>query len=477
MNRMINKWFLLLIVSSAIFLSVIDLFIVNVAVPSIKEGIRGSDGDIQLVIVLYVIGYASFLITGGRAGDYFGKKRVFIAGILIFTIASCACGFAQSAWQLNLSRLVQGISAAFMVPQGVAFIPVLFPDPKEREKALGIYGSIAGTASVIGQFLGGVLPDTHFFVAGWRLIFLINLPIGLVASYMAYRFLYNDKERPSIDKTAQTHKKTTFNFSGVVLLMLALIAFIYPLIQGRELNWPKWSIFLLILSIPIFLIFVYNQRHCMRIKKEPLIRFDLFSNKYFTIGLFAAIFYYMVQDSYFLINAMHLQKGLHVSSSMTGLYFVFQGLGYVIASFLSIKLVQRFGKWVLIGGISCMIGSLFLHLLVLRDGNLQTMKVLPVLFVYGLGCGSVLPTMFTLSLKSIASQFAGAASGLYLTVQQISIALGVGVVGGLFFSVLDNREAEASYFQAYSITTIANILLLVFVALICSLFPSRPSRS
>ncbi|WP_246029357.1 MFS transporter [Pedobacter nototheniae] len=135
--KKIPKWFLFLIVCSAIFLSVIDLFIVNVALPSIKNGISGTDADMQFVIVMYIIGYASFLITGGKAGEYFGKKKVFLIGMLVFTVASCLCGFSQSATQLNLARFIQGISAAFMVPQGVAFMPDLFPDAKTTHKNVG----------------------------------------------------------------------------------------------------------------------------------------------------------------------------------------------------------------------------------------------------------------------------------------------------------------------------------------------------
>lgn len=289
MNKKVSKWFLLLIVSSAIFLSVIDLFIVNVAIPSIKKGIRGSDGDIQLVIVLYVIGYAAFLITGGRAGDYFGKKKVFITGILVFTLASCICGLSQNALQINIGRLLQGISAAFMVPQGIAFIPVLFPDMKEREKALGIYGSIAGTASVIGQFLGGILPDTRFFIEGWRLVFLINLPIGILSALLAFKFLTgaNAKTNSIKDSTAMplvnSASKTSlqvevsksqwkdFNFVGLGLMIFSLISVIYPIIQGRELGWPNWTIVMLVCSLLSLLAFFYNQRKRLAVKKEALI--------------------------------------------------------------------------------------------------------------------------------------------------------------------------------------------------------------
>lgn len=490
MNKRISKWFLLLIVSSAIFLSVIDLFIVNVAIPSIKKGIRGSDSDIQLVIVLYVIGYAAFLITGGRAGDYFGKKKVFITGILIFTLASCVCGLSQNALQINIGRLLQGISAAFMVPQGVAFIPILFPDLKEREQALGIYGSIAGTASVIGQFLGGILPDTHFFIEGWRLVFLINLPIGILAALLAFKFLEgastkemeNNTEAPLTSAEinskrfgqAEINKKhwKDFNFIGLGLMIFSLISLIYPIIQGRELGWPNWSIVMLVLSLLTLLAFLYNQRKRLAVKKDALINITLFKNRNFNIGLCAALFYYMVQDSYFLINALQLQTGLGISSSLSGFYFVFQGVGYVVASFISIKLVPRYGKYVLLSGIGIMVISLVFHLMVLQSHVVSTALTLPVLFVYGLGCGSVLPTMFTISMKSIPPSLAGAASGIYLTFQQLAIALGVGIVGGLFFDVLGNDFSASNYLKAYHTATIMNIALLILVGFILFLLPS-----
>lgn len=488
MNKKISKWFLLLIVSSAIFLSVIDLFVVNVAIPSIKKGIQGSDGDIQLVIVLYVIGYAAFLIAGGRAGDYFGKKKVFITGILVFTLASCICGLSQNALQINIGRLLQGISAAFMVPQGVAFIPVLFPDLKEREKAFGIYGSIAGTASVIGQFLGGILPDTHFFIEGWRLVFLINLPIGILSALLAYKFLSGANTKTSFIKNSTAakldSKRSTqvevgksqwkgFNFVGLGLMIFSLISLIYPIIQGRELGWPNWSIVMLVCSLLSLLAFLYNQRKRLAVKKEALINVMLFKNRHFNIGLGAALFYYMVQDSYFLINALQLQTGLGISSSLSGVYFVFQGVGYVVASFVSIKLVPRYGKYVLLSGIGIMTISLVFHLIVLQSSVVSTALASPVFFVYGLGCGSVLPTMFTISMKSIPASLAGAASGIYLTFQQIAIALGVGIVGGIFFYVLGDDFTASGYLTAYHTATLVNIVLLALVGFILFLLPNK----
>jgi EmrB/QacA subfamily drug resistance transporter len=463
MYRVVSKWFLLTIISSSIFLAVIDIFIVNVALPSIREGINGTDGDIQLVIALYLLGYAAFLITGGRAGDQFGKKKVFLLGMMTFSLASLFCGISQNAFQLNSSRLLQGISAGFMIPQGISYIQVLFPDPVERTKAISIYGSIAGSASVIGQFLGGLLPDLDFIVAGWRLIFLINLPIGLISVIFAMKFL---PEQNSANKEK-------FDYSGVLLLTLTLMALIYPMIRGRELGWPVWSLFCLAGSLPLLFWFTYNQKQKLRRQEHPLIDMKLFAFKDFNIALCAVIFYFMVQDSYFLLNVMLFQTGFGISSTETGLFFVLQGLGFVVASVTSIRMVPLFGKKVLQAGILIMIVSSALHMFLFDSANINRFIAYPVLFVYGLGCGAVLPSLMTMALKNIPVKFAGAASGTYTTFQQTAIALGIGIVGGLFFTIAGEDPCTFTYLKAYRITMSVNILLLMFVAFFLKLLPEK----
>lgn len=463
MSRQTSKWILLIILSSSVFLSVIDIFIVNVAIPSIKKGIHGSDADIQLVIALYLLGYAAFLITGGRAGDYYGKKRVFIVAMLSFTLASLLCGISQTAFQLNTARFIQGISAAFMVPQGIAYIQLLFPSHQERVKALGIYGSIAGAASVTGQFLGGVLPDTHYFIAGWRLLFLINLPLGITFAFLAARFLKDT----ALEKTGK------FDYSGVILLTLGLVGLIYPLIRGAESGWPLWSLIVLVLSILVLFIFLYDQKKKLLKGKDPLIHMGLFNYKDFNIGLCAVLFYFMVQDSYFLINAILFQTGFGISSSETGVFFVFQGLGYVFASIISIKLIPVYGKKILQAGVLIMIASLILHLIFFKSGTVSRSILLPVLFIYGTGCGAVLPSLLTMALKSIPPKFAGAASGTFSTFQQTAIALGIGITGGIFFYVLGEAKTLQAYLSAYHTATLVNIILLVLVSFFLFLLPEK----
>ncbi|WP_316824957.1 MFS transporter [Pedobacter miscanthi] len=451
-----RKWFLFLIICSAIFLSVLDLFIVNVALPSIKAGVKGTDADMQFVMVMYIVGYASFLITGGRAGEYFGKKKVFLSGMLIFTIASLCCGFSQSATQLNIARFIQGISAAFMVPQGMAFIPDLFPDPKERIRILGIYGSIAGIASVAGQFLGGLIPDLQIIPQSWRLIFLINVPIGLMAVILGIKCL---KELP----LKITEK---FDFKGGLLLMLTLTAFIYPLIQGRELGWPIWSIILLLVSMVLFVVFIYGQQLNIRTGKNPLINISLFKNFDFRMGLLVSLFYYLVQDSYFLINTVNLQSGMNVSSARTGMYFVCQGIGYVMASIFFTPLVARYGKYISLAGSVMMIMALVFHLMLFNSNDAPQLYIVIVLFIYGFGCGTILPSLMTVALKSIAEDKMGASSGIYLTLQQISVAIGVAIVGGVFFSQLHHSTIVTRFAVAYQKATLLNIGFLVVVSLL-----------
>lgn len=454
MARNISRWSLLLLVSTSVFLSVLDIFVVNVALPSIKKGINGTDTDIQWVIVLYVLGYAAFLITGGRVGDYFGKKTVFIIGMAAFTLASCLCGLSHDAVQLNIGRTLQGISAAFMVPQGIAYIQVLFEDQRSRTKALGIYGSIAGAASVLGQFLGGMLPQVHSFIEGWRLIFLINVPLGIVTVYLAVKYL----ENTTIVRTKK------FDWVGAFLLIVTLIFFIYPMIQGRELGWPVWILFIFVLSVITAIIFFWQQKTRQQKGMSNLIDTRVFTYKSFNIGLCASVFYFMVQDTYFLINVVLLQTGFGISSLDTGLYFMFQGVGYVIASLISIKLIPIYGKFVLIFGVIIMIISLAFHIIILDGIEMNTINIAAVFFIYGIGCGSVLPSLLTVSLRSLPSSLSGMASGTYSTFQQTAIALGISTIGGLFFNILEKPSINhETYLTAYKTATFGNIVLLIVV--------------
>lgn len=459
MNKSISPWLALVIVLTAPLLSVIDIFIINVAIPSIKSGLNANEGQIQLIIAGYLLGYASFLITGGRAGDHYGRKRVFFWGMVGFTLFSCFCGLSQTPTQMNSMRFLQGVSAAFMVPQAIAYIQVLFADPKERSKAIGWFGITLGLASVIGQVLGGYFAGGHFFVAGWRLIFLINLPIGLLSLLAAHFYL------PETDR----HKGTKMDASGVVILTVGLFCLIYPLIQGRESGWPWWSFALLVLSVGIFAYFFYDQRRKKAGGNPLLIDDALFDFRDFNIGLLAVLFHFMLHTCYLLLSAIFLQTGLGLSPLVSGLYFVAPGILFTLSSVAASKLIPRYGTPVLQVGIFIIIATFALQIVYFKPG-----ASVPALFVlqalYGLGNGLVLPSLLNVTLRSLPPAFAGAAAGVYSTVQQTASALGICLIGGLYFYLVDNgRTVQLSYH--YSL--IAQIVCGVLVSIMLMRLPKK----
>ncbi|HTH54868.1 MAG TPA: MFS transporter [Cyclobacteriaceae bacterium] len=447
MHQVRNKWLELTIVLSAPLLSVIDVFIINVAIPAIKKGVHATDAEVQLVIAGYLLGYAAFLITGGRAGDQFGRKKVFFWGMLLFTVASCLCGLSMNSFQLNATRFIQGLSASFMVPQTIAFIQVLFTDQRERAKAIGMFGITLGIAAVIGQVLGGYLSDTNWAIEGWRLIFFINLPIGIVTLWATHKFVGETK----------TNDGSKFDYSGIVILTTALFCLIYPLIEGREKGWPLWSLMLLFASMGIFAYFIHNQRQKLASHRNPLIDLRLFKVKDFNIGLMAALFHFMLHTSYLLLSAVYLQNGLGVSAMNCGLYFILPGILFTLSSIMASKLILRFGKRVLQAGVLFM-GVTFLMQIQFLQPGVGSWLIILLMGAWGLGNGLVLPSLLNIALKSVPTEYAGAAAGVYSTFQQTASALGVSIIGGIFF-YFSSRGWQVAY--AAGLTAILVCIALV----------------
>ncbi len=467
MKEVKNKWLELIIVLSAPLLSVIDVFIINVAIPSIKKGVHATDAEIQLVIAGYLLGYAAFLITGGRAGDHFGRKKVFFWGMFAFTLASCLCGLSTSALQLNVTRFFQGLSASFMVPQTIAFIQVLFTGTKERAKAFGLYGITLGVAAAIGQLLGGYLSDTHWAIAGWRLIFFINLPIGILTLWATHRYVTE----------VRRHQDTKFDYTGILILTLALFSLIYPLIQGREAGWPLWSIALIVLSVVFFSFFIYNQKRKLDRGANPLIDVRLFAIKDFNIGLVAVLFHFMLHTAYLLLSAVYLQNGLGVSALDCGLFFIVPGILFVLSSLAASRLIIRFGKRVLQVGVVLLAASFSLQM-ALWGPDTPSWLIVLLMGVWGFGNGLVLPSLLNIALKNVPAQYAGAAAGIYSTFQQTASALGISIIGGVFF-----YYAKDGWQIAYHAGVAGLLLCVAGVGLMLFLLPdpkagrSKPAQS
>ncbi|WP_411811176.1 MFS transporter [Chryseobacterium scophthalmum] len=441
-----NKWLSLIVISMSIFLCVLDLFIVNIAIPSIKNSINASTAETQFIIVFYIIGYGAFLITGSKIGNKYGHKKTFIVSMFSFMLFSFFCGSSTSATALNVSRLFQGISAAFMVPQGVALISNVFTIEEERVKALGIYGAIAGIASVIGQVLGGIIPDLHFSFDAWRLVFFINIPIALLVIILANKYL----------KEIEINTKESIQIFPQITLIILLIVLMYEIVIGGEEGWSTTNILLLLSSLSGLIIFILNQKKKFEKGKEVLINMKPFLYPSFKIALLAAVTYYLVQDSYFFINANFFEEYHHLSSTKTGLLFACQGIGYVLASLLSVRFLNKYHEKFIVFGLLIMILGLLGHIYSINTSIINLPIICIVLFFYGIGCGIVLPSMFTNAMRKLPVSITSLATGVYLTIQQISIGFGVSLVGRVYFSF------EDGYFMA---TLVMIILLLVTISI------------
>lgn len=444
-----NRWLSLIIVLVAPLLSVIDVYIVNMALPEIKQQYMTSDSNTELVISSYLLGYCVFLVTGGRAGDFYGRKKLFILGMLSFTITSALCGCAGTILELIIFRFFQGMAAAFMIPQTLTIIQLTFREAKERNTAFGFFGITLGIASILGQFLGGYFVAHHYIEESWRLIFLINVPFGLLTVLFSIFFL---------DET-RLNRKGKFDMPGVLLLTVALGSLIYSLTLVPEEGLSILVLLLLFLSGVLLYVFWNNQIKKTRKQSSPLMNTNLFKIKSFNLVLLVALFFFGAHNSYLLICAVQFQKNLGLDPYVASQYFTFNGIGFLISSFIAFKLLHKYGIKLLIAGCIIMIFSLVLQTLTL--GNKENVDYVPLyLLLYGLGQGTLLPSILNYALKKIPVDYAALAGGVYSTVQQFSSAFGISIIGSVFFYSL--KEGLDGYVIAMSMA----IVYLILVALL-----------
>ncbi len=428
-----RRWLTLVVVVSASFMAVFDQFVVNVAVPAIQQDLHASFAQVQFVIAGYALAYAVTLVTGGRLGDIYGRKRLFMLGMAGFTLASALCGLAPGAGVLIGARLIQGLGAALMGPQVLAIIQVIFP-PHERGGALSVYGAIVGLASLAGQALGGLLIRADLFGLGWRIVFLINIPIGVVA-LLAAALLVRETRSP----TART-----LDLGGVAIITSGLFLLTFPLVAGRDAGWPAWAWACLIAAVPVLLGFIQFERRKTARGESPLVALELFRERSFSVGLVVAFLFGAANPAMFFTLALYLQIGLHFSPLAAGLTFAPAPIGYFLAAALSGRLVGRLGRrLLLIGLLLKAVAWTCIGIIAYRSGlTLPTLLVVPLMFAEGAGAGWTSSPLIGLSLSTVGHRDAGAAAGVFTTAQQIAGAVGVALIGVVFFGAL-SRHAPA----------------------------------
>jgi len=458
-----RRWMALVILLTGAFLPPLDFFIVNVALPSIREDFRASASTIQLIISGYATTYAVMLITGGRLGDLYGRRNVFLAGMVGFAAASALCGFAWSPAALVAGRILQGFAAAIMAPQALASINAIFPD-HEKSKALSFYALTFGVASMVGLFLGGALIALDILGLGWRAIFLINLPVIAVAAPSAFIMLRETRsERPS-----------KLDLGGALLIAIALSALIAPLIEGREQGWPIWLILMLATSLPFFLLFWRYEKHLESTGRDPILAPSLLQNRGLLRGLLAALFFYALA-AFWLIFSVYQQGGLGLTPFEAGLAILPAAVGFVLGPFASERILRVFGRFSAGAGMVLQAAGLFGTAALISNGLPQFLFA--ALFLIGAGQGIALPNLVKSIVQRVDRTQSGLASGLVNSMFQIGGALAAAIVGGLFFSILGSATDVQSIGRAYSVAAVAiAICLLIAGWLSVSLTSPQPLR-
>jgi EmrB/QacA subfamily drug resistance transporter len=451
-----RRWRSLPVILTATFMGLFDVFVVNVSAPSIQHDLNATSGGLELVLAGYSFTYAIGLVTGGRMGDLFGRRRLFIGGMALFTIASALCGVAPTIAILIGGRLLQGVGAAAMVPQVLAIIHHNFP-AEERARALSFFGATVGIGTVAGQILGGVLLQLDIAGLGWRPIFFVNIPIGIAAIVGALRLV----------PESRAVRSEALDPAGLVSLTVGLGALLAPLVLGRTEGWPAWTWVSLAVSPVILGAFVVWERSLELRGGGPLLRLGLLRLPAMVSGLGMSAAFFCFFGGFLLVFTVFLQTGLHDSPLRAGLTFAPLGVGFATSSLVGRRLATRFGAPSLTtaGATLSATGLLMLAFAVGASGlGIGTAVLVPALVLTGLGNGLVIPLLIGAVLAGVPGDWSGAVSGVLTTTMQLSLALGVALVGLLFFPQISNVGIASATSQSLFVT-----LGMVAVALALSL--------
>jgi EmrB/QacA subfamily drug resistance transporter len=438
------------------FMFVLDFFIVNVALPSIQQDLRAGEGAIEWIVAGYAISTAVLLVTGGRLGDQFGRRRMFAAGMAVFVVTSAACALAPDPAVLVAGRVVQGAGAALMAPNILSILGVVYSGPA-RVRAISVYGMVMGLAAVSGQLIGGVLIRTDLGGLGWRTIFWINVPLGVAALLAS----------PRLVPESRASQGSRFDLAGVALITACLVAVVLPLVDGRQEGWPAWSWIALAASVPLAIAFVAHQRRKAGRGGVPLLDPRVFASWPLRAGLITQTAFWCQQAASYLVIGLYLQQGRGLSPLAAGGVFAVLAAGYLLTSFRAPALTVRFGRSVIAAG--ALLGAAGDAALYLATGHGGAVAWLfPGLLLLGAGQGLCVTPLTTTVLSHSGPASAGSVSGALSTAQQVGNSIGVAVTGVLFFGA-----ADRGYDVAFERSVLQMGALLLVVAALTRLMPGR----
>jgi EmrB/QacA subfamily drug resistance transporter len=456
-----KRWLILALVLAVECMDLLDGTIVNVAAPSIRADLGSGLSALQWIAGGYALTFAVGLVTGGRLGDIYGRRRLFLLGVAGFATASLLCGLAPGSETLIAARLLQGACAAIMIPQGFGIIRSAF-GPDEIGKAFALFGPVIGLSAELGPLLGGVLVEADLLGTGWRLIFLVNLPLAAAALVAGARLLPESRaERPP-----------TLDLPGAALATVAAGLLVYPLIQGREAGWPAWTFVSMAAAPAVLAVFVAVERRRERAGVSPLVTMSLFRKRAFSAGLACALVFFAGMIGLMLVFSLYLQLGLGYGAAHAGVAFVPWSLGTAVGAGLGAGLLgPKLGRPTLhIGAAVMLAGVLGMLAVVAATGSDMTVwEIAGPELVAGAGMGMLLAPLFDFVLAGVDDDEVGSASGVLNATQQLSGAIGIAAIGTVFFSVAASDGIRSALETALWIDA---GLLAVTAALVC-LLPRR----
>lgn len=411
-----------------------------------------------MIMVTYSVSYGAMLLNGARLGDFYGRRRLFLCGMAIFALASLLCGVASSSWSLIGSRALQGIGAALLMPQIYASLRLLF-DGDERRRAFAVMGAVQGVAGAASQVLGGGLLALDIGGLGWRLIFLINLPVAAYALVAGRWFIVETKEVAP----------ARLDLMGALLGASALTAVLIPAMVGQEQHWPWWVIVGLLSSLPLFAAFIAYETGLTRRGGAPIIDPSLFKSVDFVFGMLASFLFFSAISSFSLSLTIFLQVGLSQTPLEAAMLFLPSTVAFFVGSIVSGRFTKQSQHQALTVGMGIFsLGLLIAVVDGLANGTTSMLSISVVL--QGFGQGIVIPLLLNMVLSTVANAEAGMASGIFSTVQTVGSAFGVTIVGLILFGVIDQSGMEPSfivrtagpYGAAFATATIYNLSAIAF---------------
>jgi EmrB/QacA subfamily drug resistance transporter len=465
-----RSWFALAVLLVGAFMALLDTTIVNVAIPTIRTSIGASNTTLSWIISGYALAFGLALIPAGRVGDRIGHKWVFIAGLSLFTVASLGCGLAHDDGQLIAARAVQGLGGGMFFTPITALIQLMFSD-RQRTRAFAIMGATIGVSTALGPLAGGLIIEAFGSNLGWRLVFGVNIPIGMLAVTAAFLLLPD----------AAGDTDTAADWLGLVLLSAGLVAVLIPLIEGQQQGWPWWTYATMTGGVGLLALFGLWERRIENTHGYPLVPPRLFTHPSFTGGVLLALVYFAAFTSIFFTIALLWQAGLGRSALQSGLVVVPFAIGLVIGAAQSDKLALRFGRGVLIAGLGLVavgITALWLVLLRVPETDYNGWQLLGPLLAAGVGSGLFIAPNVDFIVATVDRADAGAASGVIGTVQRVGSAIGIAVIGTALFGTLHfsvhgpNATAIAFGHSATIAMAISAALSVAAFALVFTL-PSR----